>query len=262
MRFSSNVKIFWTTAKIFIGKQMVYRFNFLMPYVLRLFQIVGSLVVWRALFVGKETINGYTFKEMVSYLIIAQFAVLVFYPFHMFSLQIHVRKGTIYAYLLRPCHYMLVSAAEFFGVKFFHLTLFAIVYAIFATWGGYDIGLMQIMMFLFSFSLAFFFGFFISCLAFFIVEMWPIKNLFIACMAILGGTVVPLDLLPKYISSWAPYTPFAYFSYVNVKVFQNELTEALIQAHLLNLVFMNIVFIVLSYVTFFLGVKRYEGVGC
>ena len=113
-----------------------------------------------------------------------------------------------------------------------------------------------------SFVLAFFFGFFVSTFAFYIVEMWPVKNIFISSMAILGGTIVPLDLLPNVISTWAPYSPFAYFSYMNVKIIQGSIPESLIYIHLINIIFLNIFFFALSYCGFYLGLKKYEGVGC
>lgn len=264
MQFWNSLKQFRVIAGIYIKKQMTYRLNFITPYILRVFQLVGSIVVWKALFKSQDMINGYTFEEMISYLLFAQFILLIFYPFHMFSLQELVRKGTLSSYLLRPYPYMLNSWSEFFGVKSIHLLFFTLLFFFASVFGGVDqlIGLKQIGIISLSFTLSFFFGFLISTFAFHIIEMWPIKNLFMAGMAILGGTIVPLDLLPDYISSWAPYTPFAYFSYVNVKVLQGSLSNELLTIHLWNLIFQNQIFWILASFSFSKGLKRYEAVGC
>ncbi len=264
MQFWNSLKQFRVISGIYIKKQMAYRLNFVMPYIFRIFQLVGSIVVWQALFKNQDLINGYTFKEMICYLLFAQLALLAFYPSHMFSLQELVRKGTLSAYLLRPYHYMLNSWSEFFGIKCIHLIFFIVVFICTSFWTGFEnlLGIKQIGILSLSFSLSFFLGFLISSLAFYIIEMWPIRNLFMGSMAILGGTIVPLDLLPNHISSWAPYTPFAYFSYVNVKVLQGALSNELLTIHLWNLIFQNFLFWALASYSFSKGLKRYEAVGC
>ena len=62
-----------------------------------------------------------------------------------------------------------------------------------------------------SLLLTFYFGLFISVLAFWLVEMWPLKRLFQGCMAFFGGVIAPLDLLPQFLSSIAKYTPLPIF---------------------------------------------------
>ena len=62
-----------------------------------------------------------------------------------------------------------------------------------------------------SLLLTFYFGLFISVLAFWLVEMWPLKRLFQGCMAFFGGVIAPLDLLPQFLSSIAKYTPLPVF---------------------------------------------------
>ncbi len=264
MQFWNNLRLFRVISGIHVKKQMAYRLNFVTPYFLRVFQLVSSIIVWQALFKNQNEINGYTLEGMIGYLLFAQFALLVFYPSNMFSLQELIRKGTLSAYLLRPYHYMLNSWSEFFGVKSIHLLFFFFIFLCTFFWTGSENvpGIKEISIFLLSFSLSFFFGFLISNLAFYIIEMWPMRNLFVGGMAILGGTVVPLDLLPDYISSWAPYTPFAYFSYVNVKVLQGALSNELLSVHIYNLIVQNLLFWALASYTFSKGLKRYEAVGC
>ena len=120
----NKIDIVQTISRSYFAKQSSYRLNFLMPYIIRILQLAPSIVVWNVLFLKRNTIDNYTFDQMVGYLILAQFALLVFYPFHMFSLQELIRKGTLNAYLLRPCHHILNSFAQFLGAKFSHLFLF------------------------------------------------------------------------------------------------------------------------------------------
>lgn len=264
MQFWNSLKQFRVISGIYIKKQMTYRSNFIAPYILRVLQMVGSILVWKSLFKSQTVINRYTFTDMISYLLFAQFTLLVFYPPHMFSLKELVRKGTLSSYLLRPCHYMLNSWGEFFGNKSIHLLFFTLLFLINTLWYGTGslLDFKQLGILSLSFTLSFFFGFLISTFAFYIIEMWPIKNLFIACMTILGGTIVPLDLLPHQISSWAQFTPFAYFSYVNVKILQGAISNDLLTVHLWNLIVQNLIFWSLASFSFSKGLKRYEAVGC
>lgn len=264
MQLSRSISIFWVISCMQLGKQMAYRFNFLIPYLLRVFQLFVSFSIWKQLFQYDEAVRGYTLESMKNYLVFSQLTAVLFEPSHIFSLQGLIKNGSLSIYLLRPCSYILHAFSQFFGSKCIHLVIFLFVFLLSTLFQDIDSHFMfqKVLLLILSFTLSFSFGFFISTWAFYLTEMWPIKYLFAAAMAIFGGILFPLDVLPKWISSWAPYTPFAYFSYVNVKVLYGAMTKELLHRHLLNSIFLNVFFFGLARISFFFGLKKYRAVGC
>jgi ABC-2 type transport system permease protein len=119
---------------------------------------------------------------------------------------------------------------------------------------------LAISLFFISLALSFYLGLCISAFAFWLIEMWPLRRFFQGCMALFGGIIAPLDLLPTSIKEIANFTPFPYLGYLNVKALQGSIpVDGLLQHCIIGFVW-TILFAIGFKVLWNLGLKRYEAV--
>ena len=259
-----NMKPYFLIFKANLAKDMSYRFNYLFAYILHITRLLIYLAVWHLIFTERTEIHNYTWSEIASYYALSTIVLLLLFPTHMFELQPLIRKGTLNSILIKPLNIEANILAKFLASKLPVLIIMSsLTYSILLLLGidiHLNVSLLTILLLVLSFSLAFYFGLFVSVLAFWLIEMWPIRRLFQGCMALLGGAIAPLDLLPNYVGSVAIFTPFPYFGYFIVKALQGDTSPKDLQIHCL---------VALAWITLFafvfkmmwkLGLKRYEAV--
>lgn len=247
-----------------LAKEMTYRFNFLFTYLLHITRLLIYLTVWSVLFDKKAEINGYTWDSIASYYVLTTIIILLLAPSHMFDLQPLIRKGTLNSVIIKPINIEANIFAKFLASK---VPIFIIMsLLIFLVFHLLDIKItlsvhpLSLMLFFLSLALAFYFGLFVGVLAFWLIEMWPLRRFFQGCMTLLGGIIAPLDLLPDYISSFAMYTPFPYFGYFNVKALQGLIPTNELLYHCMIGVGWTLLFVLGFKMLWNLGLRRYEAV--
>ena len=180
---------------------MSYRFNFVISYLLQITRLLIALSVWSLIFSGHKSIHHYTWNTIAWYYGFSTIFFILYYPSHMFELQPLVRKGTLSALIIKPLNIEGHIFAKFAAIKLPAFVILSIlIFSVFYFLGiAFQISLSLPILLLTStsFFLAFFFGLFVSVLAFWLIEMWPLRRTFQACMALLGGGIAPLDLLPE-----------------------------------------------------------------
>lgn len=247
-----------------LAKEMNYRFNFLFTYVLHITRLLIYLTVWSVIFTEQPEIVNYTWNTIATYYVFATFLILLLSPSHLFELQPLIRKGTLSSLLIKPISMEANIFAKFLASKipifiimpiltFFVLKLLSIKIVL-------SLSPLAIALFFLSLSLTFYFGLFISTFAFWLVEMWPLRRFFQGCMALFGGIIAPLDLLPSYIKTLAMYTPFPYLGYFNVKAFQGLLSKDELIVHCMVDLSWALLFALGFKILWNLGLKRYEAV--
>ncbi len=259
-----RLKPYFLVFKANLAKEMSYRFNFLFTYVLHITRLLIYLTVWSVIFAQGQKIDNYTWDEIASYYILTTILVLVLAPSHMFDLQPLIRKGTLNSILIKPINIEANILAKFLASKipiFIIMTiLIALVFYFLHIKITLSLNPLAIILFSLSLALTFYFGLFVSALAFWLVEMWPLRRCFQGCMALLGGIIAPLDLLPTYISSFARFTPFPYLGYFNVKALQGLIPENELLTHCMIGLGWIVLFVLGFKILWNLGLKRYEAV--
>jgi ABC-2 type transport system permease protein len=247
-----------------LAKEMSYRFNFLFTYLLHITRLLIYLTVWSVIFAKQTEIDGYTWDSIASYYVLTTIVILLLAPSHIFDLQPLIRKGTLNSVIIKPINIEANIFAKFLASK---VPIFIIMsMLIFLVFHLLDIKItlslhpLSITLFFLSLALAFYFGLFVSALAFWLVEMWPLRRCFQGCMALLGGIIAPLDLLPTYISSIAMYTPFPYLGYFNVKALQGLIPTNELLYHCMIGLSWTLLFVLGFKMLWNLGLRRYEAV--
>ncbi|WP_374018895.1 ABC-2 family transporter protein [Paenibacillus thiaminolyticus] len=257
------MKTFWIIVKNNMLITLAYRWNIMSSIVLMIIQMIVGLFVWLVIIDQSGPINGYYHDDMVTYFLLGAFISVIFSSSHFFRLSSLVRNGVFNMYLIRPYSFLADSAAQFLGSKIIDALLTLMLTLLFlatglATWPSLNI--LGLFLFLSNFLLLFMFGAFLSCLSFWLIQMWPLKPLYNAMMAILGGNLYPLDLLPDIWFRVINFTPFPLLGYVNTKLLQGKLEYHDLQYYVL-LSFCWLVVFSIGYKWLFMkGLRKYEGV--
>ena len=247
-----------------LATEMSYRFNFLFTYLLHITRLLIYLTVWSAIFAKQTEINGYTWDSIASYYVLNTIIILLLAPSHMFDLQPLIRKGTLSSIIVKPINIEANIFAKFLASKVPIFIIMSILILLVFQFMNIKMIIyfhpLAIMLFLSGFALTFYFGLFVSTLAFWLIEMWPLRRLFQGCMALLGGIIAPLDLLPANISLFATYTPFPYLGYFSVKALLGSIPENELLYHCVIGLGWTLLFLSGFKILWNLGLKRYEAV--
>jgi ABC-2 type transport system permease protein len=205
-----------------LQSNLVYRWNFAVRSVFWFFHLVVVFILWGAAYAGKESIGGYSFKQTLTYFVVIfvmQFFVGAFNEDYQISEDI--RNGLINQFLLKPINYFSYRLSVFaaarvvsgaFGILALLVALPFFRDKLELPHEGWRIALGVPALFLtaiIQFSIAYCFG----LLAFWFLEIQGFVILSMAIETLLGGQIVPLDLLPPTVFNAIRYLPFFYQAY-------------------------------------------------
>lgn len=252
--------------RVFINQlsiKLAFRWNVLTGIAAQAVGLITTAFVWRVVYSQTHTVGTYTFRDMLAYLVFTTLITAIFSPSHMFRLSPLVRKGTLSSYLLRPYSFHWDTVARFLGDKLVD----AIVIGIFllpAMLIGWlpliNITGWGLLLVLTNFVLLFLFGMAAGTLSFWIIQMWPLRPLFNSLMALSGGLLFPIDVLPQQFQELIEYTPFALFGFVNTKALQGMLSVQDIQRYMAASLGWCVFFSLVLLVLWPLGLRKFEGV--
>jgi len=217
-------------ARVFLNTVMgslSYRWDLAMGLLLQGFALLVTLFIWSAVFRGHRTVGGFTRHELISYLVVAALVQVVFSPNQIFWLARHIKDGRLSQFLTRPYRFGGDGLATFLGTVAVQASVVLPLLVALDAIGvvsihpsvadclqvGVNVGLL--------FTLVWTLG----SLGFWLLEMWPLKPLYNACVILAGGTLFPLCLYPAAIFHLLQYTPFGLLDYVNVLALEGQLAS-------------------------------------
>lgn len=190
------------------------------------------MILWSALYVGKDQINGYTLTGMATYYILVKIIDQLFSYEPAKLLAREIRTGDLSNYLAKPLKYYQYLFGYTVGKRLARttLTLFlvTILFILFPQLVSFSPSLNYFFLFLLSLILAiilvFELTYLLGCLGFWISEVDYFKNAWEQSSNILGGMWVPISFFPQILQQVLDYLPFKYEFYFTVMVFQGKLT--------------------------------------
>jgi ABC-2 type transport system permease protein len=205
-----------------LQSNLIYRWNFGVRSLFWFFHLLVVFILWGAAYGGNPSIGGYSFAQTLTYFVVVyvmQFFVGAFNEDYLISEDI--RNGLINQFLLKPINYFayrlsVFAAARVVSGAFGFLSL-AVALPFFRHYldmphDGWRIALALpalVLTTMIQFSIAYCFG----MLAFWFLEIQGFVILSMAVETLLGGQVVPLDLLPPAVFNVVRFTPFFYQAY-------------------------------------------------
>ncbi|GMK42907.1 hypothetical protein PghCCS26_00340 [Paenibacillus glycanilyticus] len=210
---------------VFIGKitlrsQLAYVVDFLIRSVFLLLILYIFMQLWQTTFAGEgtATINGYTFKQMMWYLVFTESMVLAT-PSLSTRIEEEVKSGDVAFKLIRPVSFIAFHYAEY-------MSEVAIRYVINLILGS-AIGLLLVgplpvgiglawlpVMALGGFTVNFMLGMLVALSAFWVEETRGLEFVYNKILFTIGGMLMPLELFPESlqrIGHWLPFQTVVYF---------------------------------------------------
>ncbi len=239
-----------------------YRLNLFLDSTMLILPLLGYTFLWKNIYSGGAVLQNYSLPQLFTY----YFWALICYntmPVYAYSNITHnIKEGTLTFFLTRPFnfliyYYSIISGAAIIWlatnliVVFPFLIIFKSIFII----PDFLSILFGIIFFLLGFILSILAGFILNLTAFFVGDPYGYRELYGWVLALLGGSIIPLDILhPIFL-----HLPFKFFYYIPAKAFMGNIS------HIPFLLFEEVCwiscFFLIVYVMWRFGLKKYEGFG-
>ncbi len=247
-----------------------YRSHMLVSLIIGPLYFVVQIFIWRALFSGKDLINGLTLNQMITYYGIAALIHYCVMDFADWNLQMLIRTGKFITYLLRPMNHIVFAFSQKIGHRLLGFSIeFIPVYLIF--WFVFKLRLIPIMPLMFlisvilSFIIMFLINYTIGLTAFWLIKADGVRRMFLLLRDIASGVFIPLVFFPEIVQKIFMFLPFQYAIYVPIRVFLGSYQIAGQNISIPNIVglqfVMCLLMLLLSTLVYNAGIKKFTGVG-
>lgn len=263
------MKKYFTIIKTMWARALTYRFTIVAYRIGELVEILFLLVMWSALFVDRPVIGGYTFSEMITYVIVGNLITLATRNFLSDFMAREIKDGTLSLFVVKPLTYFRYAVARELGrvTMPFVLSLLTQVFVIalfirqLIVPPSSMIVLLFLAMVVLAFILELFLAYLVGTIAFWTDEVDGIYTTISRLKRFISGGYFPLSLLPAAYVQISMALPFAYSFFVPTQLYLGKIS---IQEGLVG-IGIQLLWIVLLYGIIKLvwrrGVRRYEGVG-
>jgi len=192
-----------------------------------LFAVIFVFVnLWGSIFraTGSTILEGYTITTIIWYLLVTE-SVLLSTPNIAKDVEVDVKTGEIAYTLNKPYNYVLYRYMIYMGESFprFFLTFMigAIVLFVFMGMPSFSLlgFLVMIPSIILAFTLDYSIGAMIGISAFWLEDVSALRWIYSKLIFVIGGMLLPLEILPKWLADISRMLPFAYVTYAPAKIF-------------------------------------------
>lgn len=248
---------------------LTYRFTVLSYRIGEIAEMVILFLMWTALYKNQEIIQGFTLREMLTYIIIGNlFRVMVrnFLPTFMAN---EIKDGKLSMYLVQPIHYFAYTFSRELGRLSFASLISVVsqtfVVVLFHQYIIFNIDLPRLGVLIVMLCLAFFIelliSFLIGCVTFWTDEIDGLFESVRKLERFFAGEYFPLSFLPTVLAQASVLLPFAYSFFIPTQLYLGKITIAQgVQGIIVQLVWIVILAGVVQ-IVWKKGLKKYEGVG-
>jgi len=259
-----------------IAERLIYRGDFAFATLVRFLPIVTQIFLWGAVYnVGagegeKDSLNGYTYANMVAYYLLAMVSrAFSSMPGLASGTARDIRDGNIKKYLTQPVDMIGYLFWSRVAHKIVYYTVaigpFALIFFLCRDYfGGWPDGYI-ITAWVLSLIMAFLIGFlielWIGMIAFWFLEVSSLVFIYMMINYFLSGHMIPLDWLPHPLSEWVRYLPFQYLAYFPAAILLGHFDQHEIAVELLKEFCWLVGLLIVVRFTFARGVRRYGAFG-
>lgn len=265
------MKKYLTIIKTEWARQITYRLNFIGYRFGNLIEIATQLLLWTALFRTSEYIQGYTYEEMITYILVGW--LLTFFTINFgFEMIIagHIHKGDLSNFLLKPFSYIryiiILSIGRISMALASSLLLQILLIMLF--W-KHILAPVDFFSFLFiipmlclGYFINLFFSILMGLLSFWTLEVDGIFYSFRIAMRFLSGAYFPIHLLTSSLFRTMFFFPFVYSFYVPIQLYLGKLTFTdAVWGIVIQIIWLVILYGLIKLMWKYGVKKKYEGIG-
>lgn len=220
MQASSQIIKYSAIAKLTVRNHLAYVMDFLVRSVFLLIILYIFIQLWQTTFhgEGETTIAGYTFKQMIWYLIVSESITMAF-PSLATKVEEEVKSGDIGYQLTRPVSYLWFHFVGYMGEVGVRFTVNIIIGGVLGVlvlgtphfgwgWAGLFIIIVG------SIAVNFLLNMSIALCAFWVEETRGLEFVYHKILFTIGGMLMPLEIFPtllQKICAWLPFQTVLYF---------------------------------------------------
>lgn len=264
------MKKYLTIIKTELQRQYAYRYDTFTYVPGNFFELFFTYILWTIIFQNAEVVKGYTYSEMITYIIVGWVFSLITSNYNFEStVSRDINLGWLTNYLSKPISYLKFISMIAIGrivVALVYIIFQSIVYFIlFADKMVIDLTfakvLILIVMAIFAFFIRLFLSILIGLISFWLVEISGVFAFIDIFVKFFAGNFFPLVFLPVSMLKVGYFLPFIYTFFIPVQFFLNKISVAEALAGIaVQVVWFVILYLIIKIVWHF-GLKRYEGYG-
>ena len=220
--------------KIGFRKSIEYKSYIISALTTPVFMGVFFYFIWSYIYEVKSAgvanfqIGGFTFEEMMVYLIIGLLINSIRSSEISESIAQTIKSGDIAIYLCRPVNFVKSLLADGIGTKIIPLLTFTglLIGMTYLFNLPYPSGTIFIIFLVYAFFMLLFdiiLYVIIGGLSFWFVEIWGIRASIEQVLWILSGRVLPLSLFPVWFLDFIKFTPFFYLEYTFARLYLGKI---------------------------------------
>lgn len=183
-----------------------------------------QVFIWQAMYENRETMNGMTYEQMLSYFGVVMLIHYISFDFADWNLQMLVRSGKFVTFALRPLPHWLFALAQKMGHRSLALGIEVLpVMALFIFVFGVNLkpaepGLAIITIAL-SFLMHFIVNYCVGLTAFWLVRADGVRRVFLLLKDVSAGVFIPLSFFPDVLQKILFFLPFQFITYLPAQVY-------------------------------------------
>lgn len=211
-------------AKVHILERLTYFWQEILNAFFIAMILFIFLNIWKVIYAGKPTIDGFSISQMIWYLAFAELLVFSFHNELMRKIGDEIRSGVIASSLLKPMSYIGMNFAEV-TAKFIYTFASTGPLVFFITYffvGPINITFSYLPLLTITVIGSMFLNFLImislGLFAFWFEDVSAFLWLYLKGLFILGGMLVPFEFYPAWLQG-LKYLPFSFLMYLPAKLF-------------------------------------------
>lgn len=262
------MKKYFAIFKVNWQKSFEYRADFIGHLGMGIITFVVMYFIWTSVFKNVTIFSGYTFSSMMTYVMMTKFLHFVQRGNIGREISNEIREGRVSVYLLKPVNYVKWWFSIFLADRsfefFIRLGMIVVVFLILPNvviFFGIGRFLLFLSFLIISLIINFLLNFLIASLTFWVVDSRFIRSAIMMLIDFLAGTLVPLDVMPRFLKNLGLALPFQFVTYFPIKIYQGSFNvNQIFQGLLLAAVWAFSLFLLLNFV-WRKGLRTYEAIG-
>lgn len=265
------MKRYWSIFLLHFQHAFESRSRSFVWFLLALINPLIYLLFWRGVIGESQSVmSGWQLSSIASYyfLLIIANAMLTSHIEETVA-QEDIQQGYLSSLLLKPFNYFKLKFFEeipyrliqgAFGIVVFGVVTLLLNQLVTIT-SQFEVIMVGILIVILAFILSFTFKMVVGLAAFWFTDAFGFQQIMMVTTIILGGSIMPLDLMPQFLQQISKYLPFAYMIYYPVMAFTGRLDVGeLTRTVVVQLVWLGI-FYLLYRSLWKRGIRLFTGVG-
>jgi ABC-2 type transport system permease protein len=262
--------IFRETAIVTYKEWSAYRSHALVSVFVGPVAFAVQYFIWHSIFAVKDTVNGLTLQQMLTYYAISSVLYYITFDFADWNLQMLIHSGKFLTFMLRPVSHRFFALSQKAGHRLLgfwveFLPVYLIFLLVFRVRVIPEKTLWAVVSILLSFLMTFLTNYCIGITAFWLTRTGGLRMMFNLMKDIFAGSFIPLIFFPEGFQKVLFFLHFQYITYVPTRVFIGSYQLAGMSISIPGIVGIQALAVLLmwliSEILWRIAINRFSGVG-